>query len=115
MREFTCTACPELCRVRLDAEGNISGNRCPNGAAFARGKAESGGKLFTGKVNILGGAKPHCSVKSSGDIPERLVFAAMEALRSITLFAPVKVEQVLIPDFLGTGSSLISAEDIEEI
>ena len=53
MREFTCTACPELCRVRLDAEGNISGNRCPNGAAFARGKAESGGKVFTGKVDNM--------------------------------------------------------------
>ena len=115
MREFICGVCPEGCRIRVDAEGNVRGNGCPNGAAFARSEATLSGKVFKGSVNVLGAQQTRCGVKSSGKIPDRLVFAAMEALRSITLFAPVNAGQLLISDFLGTGRSLVADEDIEEI
>ena len=115
MKEFICSVCPEGCRVFVDEAGNISGNGCPNGAALAKKDLAIFGRVFSGSVAVLGGVKDNCAVESTDKIPRSRVYAAMEALRPITIFAPVKAGDVIISDFLGLGINLISAEDIAEI
>ncbi len=115
MKEFICSVCPEGCKMQVDDAGNISGNGCPNGAALAKKDLDIFGRVFSGSVAVLGGSKGSCAVESSDKIPRSRVYAAMEALRPITIFAPVKAGDVIIPNFLDLGIELIASENIEEI
>ena len=114
MKEYICSACPEGCRVFVDEAGNISSNGCPNGAAMVKKDLAIFGRVFSGSVAVLGGSKDTCTVVSADKLPRSRVYAAMEALRPITVFAPVKAGDVIIADFLGLGINLIADEDIEE-
>lgn len=114
MKELVCIVCPQGCRLRVDDDGNVSGNACANGAEYAHTELTAPTRVLTSTVNILGGALPRCPVKTAGAIPKHLMFQAMEALRSVTVFAPIKAGQVIIPDIAGTGVDLVATRDMDE-
>ena len=113
MKELVCIVCPQGCRLRVDDEGNISGNACANGAEYAHTELTSPTRVLTSTVNILGAELPR-PVKTAGAIPKHLLFQAMESLRSVTVFAPIKAGQVIIADIVGTGVDLVATADMDE-
>ena len=114
MKELICIVCPQGCRLRVDEDGNVSGNACANGASYAHTELTAPTRVLTGTVNILGAELPRCPVKTAGAIPKHLMFQAMEALHRATVFAPVKAGQVIIADIVGTGIDLVATTDMEE-
>lgn len=115
MKELICIVCPQGCRLRVDGEGNISGNACANGAEYAHTELTAPTRVLTSTVDILGAELPRCPVKTAGAIPKHLLFQAMEALRSVTVSAPVKTGQVIIADIAGTGVDLVATRDMDEV
>ena len=114
MKELVCIVCPQGCRLRVDEDGTVSGNACANGASYANTELTAPTRVLTSTVNILGAELPRCPVKTAGAIPKHLMFQAMESLRSVTVFAPVKAGQVIIADIVGTGVDLVATADMDE-
>ena len=67
-----------------------------------------------GAVKLEGGALRRCPVRTNGAIPKGKIFEAMDEINAVTLTAPVKIGQVVIPDLLGTGIDLIVTRSIDK-
>ena len=51
------------------------------------------------------------SVKTKEDIPKDKIFACVEALKNITVAAPVKIGDVILADVAGTGVDIIATKN----
>ena len=38
MKEFICIVCPKGCRLKVDDEGNVTGNTCIRGEKYGKKK-----------------------------------------------------------------------------
>jgi CxxC motif-containing protein len=52
------------------------------------------------------------SCKTKEDIPKGKIFDVMEALRTVSVPAPVQIGDVLVRDAAGTGVDVIATKDI---
>lgn len=105
MKELVCIVCPKGCRLQVDEENGlcVSGNSCPRGEVYGKKEVTNPTRTLTSVVRIRGAAIPCCPVKTSSDIPRRLIPEAMALLRGIELTAPVSIGDVVIGDICGTG------------
>ena len=51
------------------------------------------------------------SVKTKEDIPKGKIFDVVKALKGVTVKAPVKIGDVIIPDVAGTGVDIVATKD----
>ena len=117
-KEFICTVCPNSCSliVQLGPDGGVeqvAGNRCPRGAAFARQDAVCPVRVLTSTVLIRSedGSEALLPVRSSGPFALSQHARIMELLRHMTVRAPVRMGDVVLPNLLGTGVDLIASCD----
>ena len=115
MSELICTVCPKGCRLRVEESNDyaVAGAGCEKGIAYGRSECINPMRTLTSTVRLEGAALRRCPVRTSGAIPKKRLFEAMDALDAVTLHAPVKVGQVVIRDLLGTGCDLIVTRSIE--
>lgn len=120
-RELTCIGCPLGCAITVSmenaADGSVNvtavtGNTCPRGDAYARKEVTNPTRIVTSTVRVEGGVCPMVNVKTASDIPKDKIFACAEALKGVTVPAPVKIGDVLIADVAGTGVDIIAARNV---
>ncbi len=116
----TCIGCPLGCRVMVefDPEGKIagvSGHSCPRGEAYARKEVTAPSRTVTTIVKLRHGDIPVVSVKTASDIPKEKIFACMDALRQVTVDAPVKIGDIVVENICGTGVPVIATKDVEAV
>lgn len=114
MKELICIVCPKGCHLKVDEENNyaVTGNSCPRGAEYGRLELTNPTRVVTSTVRCIGGAHPRCPVKTDRAIPKALIFAAMEALESVELTAPVHVGDVAVENVCGTGANFVAAREM---
>ena len=117
-KELTCVVCPMGCQitVSLDEDGtvlSVEGNTCKRGDAYARNELTDPRRTLTSTVVILGGTDKLLPVKTDAPIPRKDLLRAREALRELTVNAPVRCGDVLCTDFLGLGVSIVSGKTVE--
>lgn len=114
MKELICIVCPKGCHLHVDETKDfaVTGNSCEKGAEYGRLELTNPTRVVTSTVRCTGGAHPRCPVKTDRPIPKGMIFAAMEALESVTLAAPVHVGDVVVADVCGTGANFIAARDL---
>lgn len=118
-KELICIRCPLGCNLTAELDGkgevqNVSGNTCPRGAEYAKKELTSPTRMVTSTVPVVGGDQPRVPVKTADDIPKDKIVACMEAIRSLTVNAPVTCGQVLLSDAAGTGISIIATKTVEK-
>lgn len=59
-----------------------------------------------------GGVLPLVSVKTDKPIPKSLIPQLMELVKSLSVAAPVKIGQVLVPNILGTPANLVATKTV---
>ena len=115
-RELTCIGCPLGCQITVTMEdGNVTavtGNTCPRGDAYARKEVTNPTRIVTSTVRVTGGACAMVNVKTASDIPKNQIFPCMEALKGITVTAPVRIGDVILPDVCGTGVAVVAARNV---
>ena len=89
-------------------------NTCPNGEKYARKELTAPERILTTTLPILGGDRPTVSVKTAAPVPKGMIFACMEALRGVSVSAPVKMGQTLVENLANTGVSLVATRAVEE-
>ncbi len=117
-RNLICIGCPMGCPLTVTLEDGkvlaVVGNTCPRGDIYARKEVTNPTRIVTSSVLVSGsrtGAKT-VSVKTASDVPKGKIFEVMQALKGVTVQAPVKIGDVLVPDIAGTGVDLIATKEV---
>ena len=87
MTELTCIVCPKGCRLNVDEENGflVTGYGCPRGKEYGHKELTAPTRTLTSIVRIEGAIHPCCPVKTSGEIPKRLIIQAMNLLKKVRL------------------------------
>ncbi|MBR1391782.1 MAG: DUF1667 domain-containing protein [Lachnospiraceae bacterium] len=115
-RELTCIGCPLGCSITVTLDqGNIkavTGNTCNRGDAYARKEVTHPTRIVTSSVKVSGGTDAMVPCKTKEDIPKDKIFACMEALKGITVSAPVAIGDVLVKNVADTGVDMIATKNV---
>ncbi len=111
-RTITCIACPRGCSLQVSGfpqeELTVVGNRCPKGHEYAVQEVFTPLRVLTTTVATTGKRQPRLPVKTSGEIPRKLFFAAMAEVQNLVVEEPKVPGGILVSDFLGQGVDLVS-------
>lgn len=115
-RTLTCISCPLGCALTVTLENGrvtgVTGNTCPRGEAYGRREVSNPTRIVTSTVRVTGGHLPVVSVKTASDIPRESIPAVMDAIRAITVSAPVHIGDVLLENAAQTGVSILATKEI---
>ena len=114
---ITCINCPVGCRmtVTLNDQGEVlkvEGNTCIRGDKYARQECTLPLRMITAVIPVSGSRTP-LSVKTSAPVPKSMIQAVMTELGRLTVAAPVRMGQVVLPNVLQTGSDIIATRSLD--
>ncbi len=116
-KTLTCINCPLGCSLLAKMEHgqvvSVSGNTCRRGDVYARKELTNPTRIVTSTVFVTGKTASMVSVKTRQDIPKEKVFACMDALRNLTVKAPVQIGDVLLANVADTGIDIIATKNVE--
>lgn len=72
-------------------------------------------RVLTTTVRIKGGSLPLLPVRTATAIPKGLLSKAVATLADVEVEAPINTGDVIVSDFLGTGTDVIASRDMEAI
>jgi CxxC motif-containing protein len=111
IKKMTCIACPQGCQLTLDIEKGfivgLSGNKCPKGEAYGKQEIENPLRTLSTTVLAEGLELRMVPVRTNRPIPKTKLIAAMAAVKSITLTRSVKINEVIISNFLDLKVDLL--------
>ena len=118
-KNLTCIVCPVGCRleITMDAAGkikDISGNTCKRGYDYAMTEFTDPRRTLTTTVKLTGSAADKfLPVRTSSPIPKPKLMEAMAIVNKLSASAPVKVGDVICPDFIEKGINLIACKNVD--
>lgn len=104
-RTITCVVCPRGCTMTAEINGDqitVTGNACPKGELHAVSECTNPVRSLTSIVRVSNREDTMVSVKSAAPVPKGKMFEIMASLRSISVEAPVKIGDVILPGICGT-------------
>ena len=123
--QFNCTTCPSECLLTVEVERDVNGsvtaarsvtgNRCPRGDKFAHQELTCPMRVLTTTVAVFGGDEALLPVRTAEAIPLALHAQAMDLIRGVVVDAPIRMDEVVLPNFLNTGIDLIASMDIDPV
>ena len=119
-QNLTCIGCPLGCSISVSLSNNgevskITGNTCKKGEESARKEVTNPSRVVTSIVKINNGDVNMVSVKTAEDIPKGKIFDCMEALKKVTVTAPVQIGEVIIKNVCGTGVDVIATKKVNAL
>ena len=119
-QKLTCIGCPIGCSISysLSDTGEVSeitGNTCKIREEYARKEVTNPSRVVTSIVKINNGDVNMVSVKTAEDIPKGKIFDCMEALKKVTVTAPVQIGEVIIKNVCGTGVDVIATKKVNAL
>ena len=116
-KEFTCICCPLGCQITVTEENGqliITGNNCPKGEKYVKDEMTNPTRMVTSMVQVDGGEIPVVSVKTKEAIPKEKIQDCIEALKGVTVNAPVRIGDVILEDVADTGISVIATKNVDK-
>lgn len=114
-KELICISCPLGCNLTVDIENKIvTGNTCKRGEVYGINEVINPIRVITSTVKVIGGTLPVLPVKTNGAISKGLNFEAMKIINDITVFAPIKLGDIIIKNILNTGVDVISTRSMDK-
>jgi CxxC motif-containing protein len=111
-----CLGCPVGCSLTVTYEGKniikVEGNQCNIGIKFATSEIKDPRRMIATTVRVKGGIHPLVPVYTASPFPKPLIMELMKKLRKIELEAPVKMDQIVLKNALGTNVDIIASRDI---
>ena len=116
VRTLTCIRCPKGCAVKVTLEvgevTSVTGNTCPRGEEYARKEVTNPTRTVTSVVPVHGSATcSMVSVKTAEDVPRDCVRGVIDALRDVSVEAPVRIGDVIVPNVCGTGVNVVATKN----
>lgn len=118
-KSMHCIVCPLGCNLTITLkEGNItsvSGNSCPRGEKYAKEELTAPTRMLTYTVKITDALLPLLPVVSAKPLPKNKILDCAKKLRSITVKAPIKQNDIIIPNILDLGIDIIASRSMDKI
>ena len=115
--ELICIGCPLGCALSVEIENDavvsVRGHSCKRGEDYTRHEAVAPVRTVTSTVRAVGGERSVVAVKTVPEVPKTSIFAVMDAIRALTVTAPVHIGDVLLRNIAGTGSDLVAAAELD--
>lgn len=115
-KQMNCIMCPMGCLLTVTLTdgvvSDVTGNTCPRGELYARQEVTDPQRMLTTTVRVEGGALALLPVVSQTTLPKGKIMACAEALRQVSVKAPVHTGDVVVTDILGLGVDIIAARDM---
>ncbi|MFW5710605.1 MAG: DUF1667 domain-containing protein [Spirochaetota bacterium] len=114
-KEMICIVCPVGCHLQVTVEGEdveVSGNRCPRGEEYAREEILAPKRVVTATCRLKDEQHPRLPVKTDAPLPFELINDLLREVYNLSINPPVKVGDVLIEDFGGTGVNLVASRSV---
>jgi CxxC motif-containing protein len=118
MEKVICTTCPKGCTLEVTRDGQtvISViNGCKRGHEYAKQELTDPRRMVASSVRINGSMHPLMPVYTSAAFPKPRIPELLKVLRSIEIKAPVKVDQVIVENVLGTGIDIKASRTMENV
>ena len=113
MKELTCIVCPRGCRLKVDANMEVTGNACPRGKIYAVNELTNPTRTITSSIRVINRPYTLVSVKTSNPIPKAKIFEVMKEIDKLVVEAPTKIGQVVKANILGLDSDIIITKCID--
>jgi len=92
---------------------SIEGYSCRLGFEYTVEEVTDPKRTVCSTVRVVGGRYPRLPVRTSEPIPKSKIREVVEALRGVTVKAPVRRGEVVVRDVAGTGVDVIAEMDVE--
>ena len=117
-RELICIRCPLGCRLRAEWNGNfeelnITGNRCPRGAEYAKQELCDPRRIVTAVVPCNSALQPYIPVRTDRELPKPLIDALLNRLYRMLVEIPVSRGDVLIENFENSKVNVIFSSTVK--
>jgi CxxC motif-containing protein len=116
-KTLVCVNCPKGCNITVTLDQgkvvDIKGYTCDKGKNYAAQETVRPMRVLTSTVKIENAPLRVLPVITDQEIPLDLCDKAMEEIRKLDVKAPVKVNDVIVKDFLGTGVNLVASRSMK--
>ncbi|MFU8826555.1 MAG: DUF1667 domain-containing protein [Brevefilum sp.] len=116
--DIICVTCPQGCLLKVKHEGNqvleVLESGCKRGREYAICELQDPRRMVASTVRVKGGLHPLVPVYTRSAFPKPLIPKLAQELRQVELAAPVKINQVVVKDMLGTGIDVVASRDMPE-
>jgi CxxC motif-containing protein len=90
----------------------VIGAGCQRGKDYAICELQDPRRMVASTVKVSGGLHPLVPVYTHQGFPKPLIPQLAQKLREVEVPAPVKINQVVLEDALGTGIDIIASRDM---
>ncbi len=116
--KMICITCPMGCTIEVTHEGetllNVDGNTCARGKKYVQEELRDPRRMVATTVKVKNGLHPLVPVYTQAPFPKPRIFELLDALREVTVTAPVSLNQVVLADALGTGIDVVTSRDMPD-
>jgi len=117
-KEVICIVCPKGCHVKAnhqDGEWTFKGNACSKGPDYVKTELTNPTRIITSTVVIENAIDRRLPVYTDGGIPKGMMFEVMEEINKVRMSAPVKINDIVIENVLGTGVNILSSKTLHKV
>ncbi len=116
IRCVNCIVCPMSCEISVTMEDgkiiDVSNFACPRGKNYAMEEVTAPKRMLTSTVKIKNAFLPLLPVVSSEPLPKGSVASCADALRRVTVAAPVKQGDVIVKNICGLGADIVASRSM---
>ena len=112
-KDMICIVCPVGCRLHIDEQHNVTGNKCKRGITYAIEEVTNPTRTITSTVSILSQNHRRLSVKTDKPIPKKYIFDCMKLINEIKVTAPIKIGDIIAQNIFDTGVNIVATSTIE--
>jgi CxxC motif-containing protein len=116
-KNLICITCPKGCEAKVwadEGEVRLKGKICKKGKSYLEQEFREPKRTLTTTVITRHSRVKRFPVRTSGPIPRKDIFRAMDFLASVEVKPPVKASDVIVRDLLRTGVDVIACDDLLE-
>jgi CxxC motif-containing protein len=115
--KIICVGCPSGCLVTLTVDDRgevtkVSGNKCKEGREYAINEYKNPVRVLTATVLTEASSQPLLPVRTDKPILRTRLREGMRVLAKVKAKPPLKVGDILIPNFLDIGVNLVASTNL---
>ena len=117
-KKLICVSCPVGCELEVTLENDeileVEGNTCKLGLDYAEQELFDPRRMVATTVKVKNGYHPLVPVYTEKPVPKPKIFDVLSEIRKVEVEAPIKINDVIIEDVVGTGINVIASRDLPE-
>jgi CxxC motif-containing protein len=117
-QKVICVTCPKGCTLEVNKEGDTVVsvlNGCKRGQEYAKQELTDPRRMVASSVRIQGSIHPLLPVYTSAPFPKPRIPELLRQLRAVDVIAPIKMDQVILHDVLGTGIDVLASREMVKL